>query len=521
MAEMLKRRSLTPVLAVSVVALLALALVLLSSGGSKGAAVGTLAGYMPPDSVVYVQTDLKPGAEARAEVDRAVRRLTGNQLTPAIDDLFDRFPGGIDFRTEVEPWLSGPVAVATGGSREGWGLAAAVDDTVAAREFVDGLQGEGDIPGGGRVGIIGGTLVAAGSDRQLDRMAAAIEGDSLAATDAFEQMSAQFRSDGVADVFINNGTLLDTLADYGDKRGEDPAGMGFDAGSLIEALGIEPEGTGTAMSLLVEGDRISLVGKSGLKTGVVAGDASSLIGSFPAGTVLAAGTSGVGEGAGELLDALKQAGDRSDDSQNPGGIPDAASPGATDGLGGVLDKTSVFGIDFRGVVASLDTAGVFVTGNSPETMRGAIVATSSDPELIRDSVDRISSFGALAGGDFLKPLPAGLDGFSIVLPGVPGGRVAFGYSEDKLAIGLGVATVRQALKPAGRTLADTGLFRQADDSLSVGGLNLFVRPAALAPLIRQGAASFAARLARFAAGIQSVAGGSDDGSFELDLNLRK
>ena len=518
----LKHRSVPPILALSVVVLLALGFVLLGSSGSQGAATGTLARYMPPDSVAYAQTDLKPGGEAGREVSRAVRRLTGIRLNPAIDDLFDNLVGGIDYRTGVEPWLAGPVAVAAGPSREDWSLAAEVDDATAARQFEAGLREGGDLPAGISTGVIGDALVVAGSEKQFGRMSSAAEGDSLSDTDAFDRMFAGIQGEGIAQVFISNEALFDAVGNYG------AATDGFDAGSVIETLGIDPEGTATAMSVEVDGDQISLSGESDLRPDSAGGEASDLIGSFPADAVLAAGVSGTGESAGELLDALEEK------AVSDGPPVDGAGAGADSGPGGLLDQASVLGIDLRELVGSLETVGVFVTPDRAESVRGAIVATTSDPALIAESVDRISTFGALAGGDFFKPLPAELEGFSVTLPGVPGGRVAVGHRGDRLAIGLGLAPVSDALRTSGRTLADTPAFDEATASLEVAGINLFARPKLLAPLARKKAESHGARdengfgkdlpeypfsPGRLLSAVESIAGGTGDGSFEVDLNL--
>jgi hypothetical protein len=372
-------------------------------------------------------------------------------------------------------------------------------------------------------------------------MSAAYEGDSLAETEAFGQIPNELQTGGVAQVFVDNGKLLAQLEAAGGKGGDrqsDGSGefgmfggitAGFDLSALVDSLGIEPDGTGTAMNLEVTGGQISLTGETGLESASTGGDASSLIEGFPAGTVMAVGASGVGAQLDDLLDALDQQTAEGSDSSG-----ESSDPGQ---IGGLLDQASVFGIDARELIASLDDFGLFVTGTTPKKMRGALVATSEDPDLIAGSIDQISSLGAFAGPDFLKPLPHGMSGFSVSLPetaGMPGMpetagmRIAVGYHGDKLAIGLGVQSVRQALQPGDRTLGDTALFGRAADSLNLDAINLFARPAAFAGLAGRKALSGGKRAgdfpvlpARLMSGVESVAGGSADGSFEIDLNLRK
>lgn len=158
------------------------------------------------------------------------------------------------------------------------------------------------------------------------------------------------------------------------------------------------------------------------------------------------------------------------------------------------------------------------------------MATTSDPDLVGDSIRSIATFGAFAGGDLFKPLPDGIEGFSIALPGMGSDRVAVALEGDRLVIASGVGPVRKALSPGNRTLGDTDLYRQASSAFAEGELSLFATPSAFAPLVRDKAGKYAAgpaskdrknRMVRLVEAIETVAAGSGgDGSFEVELGLR-
>ncbi len=519
MPEILKRRSTPPILALSAVVLLVVVFVLLNGGGSKGAANSGLAGYMPPDSVAYAETDLRPDGRVAAGLDQGVRTLTGRSLSASLDEAFSRSnKSGIDYRRDIEPWLAGPVAVSTGASRTEAGLVAEASDVDAVAAFAEGLSAGGDLPDGAQAEVVGDALVVASSQAWLDRMREAFAGESLADTPVFTGSMADLPEGGVASLFISNAALLRTI------ESED-----FALSPILETLGIEPEGTGTAMTLSIDGNVVSLQGSSGLATGVGMTGADELIESFPADSLLAAGSGNVGESLSALIETVDQtgaapegtgAGEGADSGQGVG--PDA---------GGLLGQASAFGIDLPELIASIESAGVFVTGENGKDLGGALVAITSDPELVGETIDSVTSLGAFAGPDFFRPLPDGLDGFSVALPGMPAGRVAVAADGDRLAVALGVKAARQALDPGARSLGDTGLYREATSTLSGQGVSLFATPSAIVPLIAKKADSYggpahggkagAKRMKRLIEGIETVVAGSGEGgSFEVDLGLK-
>ncbi len=513
MPGILKRRSTPPLLAVVALAVLVVVFVLLNGGGSRGATDAGLAGYAPADSVVYVETDLRPDGLVAAEVDEVARSLTGSSVSATLQKAFGRHgESGIDYGEDVEPWLAGPVAFAAGESRAEAGLVVEAVDPEAAGAFARELSRSGHLPGDARAEVAGDALLVASSQAWLTRMNEAVAGESLDDTPLFENSMADLPEGGVASLFVSNEQLLESLGSANSA-----------ISPLLDALGIEPEGTATAMTMEVDRGGISIKGSSGLAAGIEAAGAGDLIGGFPADSVLAAGSTGVGETLGALIASADQAG------LVPNDPPDGES-GAT-GAGGLFGQASAFGVDLQSLAESLESAGVFITDNGADGLRGAIVATTSDPELVGETIRSLAALGAFAGPDLLRPLPQGLDGFSIALPGMKGSRVAVATEGERVVIALGVEAAEQALNPGDRTLADTGRYREAASKLAVGEMSLFAAPSALVPALGsklgerglpwRGQAEAVKPMKRLLSAVQTVAAGTgEDGSFELDLDLK-
>ncbi len=215
---------------------------------------------------------------------------------------------------------------------------------------------------------------------------------------------------GIADFFLSNEGLLSVV------EAEQPAVSG-----MLETLGVDLEGAATAMTLTIDGDIVSLEGSTGLAGEGEPVGADGLIESFPADSLIAAGAGNVGENPGGLLGAAEQT-----EADTDGASPE--QDGEVQGLDGIFGQAEAFGVDIPALIASLESAGVFVSGQKPAELGGALVATTSDPDLVAETIGSISTLGAFAGGDFFRPLPDGLDGFSVALPGMDGksGRIVVG-----------------------------------------------------------------------------------------------
>jgi len=506
MPGILKRRSTPPILAVSAVALLVVAFVLLSGGGSQGAAATGLAGYAPPDSVAYAEADLRPDGRVASEVDEFVQALTGMSLEEAVTGALGRSEAGA--AAGIGSWPAGPVAIAAGDGREEVGLIAEVADTGAADDFAGEVRAGEGFPEGARVEVVGDALVFSRSPAWFDRISGAFEGESLADSSLYREAMEDAPGDSIASLFVSDSAVLSAAASA------DPRLSG-----LLEAMGIEPRGTATVVTLSLEGGVASLEVSGGPAAGRAFAGADGLIAGFPADSVLAAGSGDVGESLAALIAAA-------DGSRGAGDDADPAPGGGSGRPGALLEQASVFGIDLQELASSLESAGVFVTGSSGGVPEGALVATTSDPELVRDSIESVAALGGFAGAGLFRPLPTGLEGFSVAIPGMEGRRVAVAADGDRLTVALGVEAARQALDPGPRTLGDTDLYRRSTSGLSGDGVSLFAIPAALpAPLSRSAGYRHGGEAARKAAvelisSVETVvAGPGRDGGLEIEIDL--
>ena len=508
MPAALKRLSAPRLIGLLTVGVLALILVLAGGSGSQGAPITGLAAHAPPETMVYAETDLEPDGRVSAEVDRSLERLTGMDLDTALGRAMGR-GAGIDYLEEIQPWAAGPVAVSLGVSRSDFGLIAETDDPKDAESFADDLRSRRILPEAAKVGMVGDSLVLAASREWFDRISSAAEGESLADTAAFADSIGKLPDGGMATFFISNAVLVRAIQEEG-----------FAASSVLGMLGVETGNPGTAMALLAGADRIRLEGSTGLDAGVAGGGAGELMASFPVNSLLAAGIDDAGRSLTELTEAVDQTGTVP--------VPGSGDGDAPSGIESLLGQASAFGVDLPALIESLDQVALFVTGRAGAEMRGAVVATTSDPELVRESVRSISDLGAFTGGDLFQKLGGALEGFSIALPGMPS-RVVVATRGERLAIGLGNAAVRRGLMPGSRTLGDTALFRESIDHLTDTAPLLFARPAPFASLLRGGVAKHGGaadrpkvrQAIRSLRGIESVvAGTGDGGSLEIDLSLR-
>ncbi len=145
---MIRTRLSLPVLA----ALAAIAIAGCGSG-SGGDSNADLAGFAPPGSLIFVEGEVRPSGELKAEVDAIASTVAG------IDNLGDRVVSELessarddgepfDFEVEVEPWLGERASVAfreldEDGDPSNPVVAIEATDADAAQEFIDNQAKQG------------------------------------------------------------------------------------------------------------------------------------------------------------------------------------------------------------------------------------------------------------------------------------------------------------------------------------------------------------------------------------------
>lgn len=516
----------------SVVAVTAATLALAACGGgdSESSPVSDLAGFVPPDAAVYIQGSLKPPEDVQANADGIAEKLTGSTLSDQLESALAASDSEVDYEADVKPWLgdnaamyvdqsalatsgigtsamASDVAVDAGGS-PGFGVVVETTDRDAAQEFIDGQAKSGttgeyegvsysSLKGDEAVaGIVDDNLVAADDVAGFKAMVDANSGDSLADNKGFGEVSGKVDDGSLVNVFVGNPTAA------ADAQGVDFSG-------LYKAFGVDPEMAGAMFSLVPEQDVISIRSYTAEQPELSAGDASDLIASFPANTVFAMGTGDLGENATKVIETLDKE-----------GIPGVLRPGQ---LGQTLDQVSQQGIDVRSLVENLQDLGLFVQGDGPRRLGGALVLTSSDLGSVRSSFKAITGLIRLAGDNSVKPLGGGLTGISVLTPELPGRPVVFAVGTDRIVVAVGMPAAQQALKADGADLGSEADFKEASDSLE-GPLSMYAKPAVIARFMAMspGAdpemAQAAAIIGKFS--YLAVGQGADEGSGELNLGLK-
>ncbi len=505
----------------SLVAAAAVALTLAAcGGGSDSSPVSGLAEYIPPDAAVYVQGAIKPDSEVQARTDEITKRLTGSTIREMLDGTLASSDSGVDFEADVKPWLGDNAAMyvdqtaisgassLSGASDTGYGTVVETSDKDAAQAFIDdqakaGSTGEYEgvsysaLKGDTAVaGIVDDNFVAATDVAGFKLMVDAEKGDSLEDNEGFGEVSDKVDDGSLVNVYVGNPA---TAAEA----------QGMDYSGLYKAFGVDPDKAGAMFSLVPQENEISIRGYSADQPDLSAGDASDLIASFPANTVFAMGSGDLGKNATKVIDTLDKE-----------GVQGMLKPGQ---LGQTLDQVSEQGIDVRSLVENLQDFGLFVQGDGPRRLGGALILTSSDLGSIRSSFKALSGLIRLAGDNSVKPLGGGMTGLSVRTPELPGRPVVFAVGTDRVVIAIGMPAAKQALKGEGADLGSDAGFKAARESLN-GPLAMYAKPEVIARFMAMspGSAADTAQAAEILSKFSYMAAGQgeDEGSVEFNLGLK-
>jgi len=195
--------------------------------------------------------------------------------------------------------------------------------------------------------------------------------------------------------------------------------------------------------------------------------------------------------------------------------------GGSDAILGLVSAQA--GLDVKKDLLSwMGEGAVFVTGDSPATIGGALVVKSKDPAATRAAVPKLGSLiSRFATGATVSDLQAsGVDaGITVRAQGVPA-PIQIAAAGDRFVIAVGQGALQEAISPSSR-LGDQADFKSAAATL---GDNL--KPTAYVAVSRLGSlAAFLGKdtqqardtLARFTA---LVAADRGDGRFRASLGLR-
>ncbi len=477
LAKMLKIRHSIPVIAI--VGALAVAG---CGGGSDSSASGgsELASLAAPGSLVFVEGDLKPSGELKANVDSVAQKVAGvkNLGDFVIGELESSAKAdgeSVDFASEVEPWLGERAGIAferlVDGELSEPLIAVESTNPKATQSFIDKRASTGSEPskdvsykgvdfkvGGSEndaVGLIGELLVLADSEKEFKAAVDASNGESLGDEDRFQEAIATTTKGSLADVYVDVGGILEQSDDQIDPQ----------ARGVLENSGIDPSDATAVASVIPQSEQIQVDLSSNLGgEKAPAGDVSDLLGSLPANSFAAVAFSDFGEQLEEAIDSIDES-----------GVPPNLKPNE------LKSTLAQGGIDLDKIAGSFEDGAVFAENANGDNVSGALVATSNSNE----ASEAIASLGTLLRGANVPGITAvtgKASGFSVSNTGQLGDKPVVVVAKDKrVAIGYGLANALVALNPgSGPTLADQASYKAAAAALGKTPISAFVDgPAAL------------------------------------------
>jgi hypothetical protein len=461
-------------LSISVFALLAALLVAGCGGGSSSSGSSSSpASLASPGSLVYVEGDLKPTGELKSNVDSVAKTIAGiNNLGEFVVSELEssaRSEGEpVNFAKEVEPWLGKTAGVAfedlEGEELSEPLIAIQTTNAKATQEFIDkqasagkapykGLSYEGiDFkvggPEGNAIGVIGEWLVIADGEKAFKAAVDASNGESLGGEDRFQTAFDAASNGSLANIYVDVGGLIKQSGGKTDSQSEE----------ILQSAGIDPN-EATAVASVIPGSNQIEVDLSSELNGEKApsGDASKLLESMPADSVAAFAVSGFNEQLEEAIDELDAA-----------GIPPELPPNE------LKNTLSQAGVDLDKIAASLEDAAVFATGNSRNSLGGALVVTAKGSE----AAEAITGLGVLLRGAHVPGVTAvsgNATGFSVHSPTLGKKPIVVIAKGSRIAIGYGLAPALQGLEAgSGPSLAGSTAYKAAVSSLGKTPISAFV-----------------------------------------------
>ncbi|MGH8869796.1 MAG: DUF3352 domain-containing protein [Actinomycetes bacterium] len=419
----------------------------LRSGGSQPENV------LPGDAVAFAKLDLDPSAGQKLAALRFMRQfptledqVKGDDLRRSLYEALSEGEGdleGVDYETDVEPWLGQRVGIAAlppakGGGDEPVGVVALqVTDEDAAREGIRTIaEASGESPPG--VATLDGYALVAENQKTADDAASQAEGSSLAESGQFTDDMEAIGEPGVSTGWFD----LDGLARLAGGSGEQSASAMLG--------GAAPVSGRLAYAVRFDGDDLEAVAKARGVKGVkdVGGDGDTGLARLPESTVAAMGVANGGE-------LVRQGWDQAyaDAQGTPAGqqlqllIAQAESFGFAlpDDLATLFGSSFTLALDEGGLNGAVPRVGARVTTDTTEAlalldkleqlagpMLGQVLVRRPTEDGIVVTSD--PSYAAQLGSDGAL---GQTDGFQAALPEVDGADFAVWVDLDRLASALG------------------------------------------------------------------------------------
>jgi hypothetical protein len=467
------------VLPVLLAALAALLIAGCGDGSDDGGSGTDPASVAPPQAPVFIEFAVQPDAEASEDIDALAKQIAGvdnlgDLIVTELENSASEDGEELDYEEEVEPWLG-----ERGGlflqeyeedDFEGYGVAVQTTDEETTRDFVDKqIESSDEEATDGSyegvdfavqedettIGVFDGLVVLAEDEAIFKAMVDASGGESLGGESVFTDAVADVPGESVADVYVDIGALIEESGGEIDSETE----------LFLDTVGIEPDEATAVASLVPGSDQVEIDLSTDLSgDSPPSGDASEVLGSLPATAVAAFASAEFGKRFDESIDRFDEK-----------GIP-------SEGIGPNQLKKGLkqAGVDIEEIASSLGDAGVYVTGNSENSLGGALVLESDDADQAKATVSNLGLFLRSTGTTGVTKITQGASGFSVRSPELGRQPVVVAAKGSRIAIGYGLAPTLSSFQEANKTLADTDGYNKALDALGGTPIAMYADgPAAL------------------------------------------
>ncbi|HXR61217.1 MAG TPA: DUF3352 domain-containing protein [Solirubrobacterales bacterium] len=460
-------------------ALVALFAVGCGGGGGEDGGSGTdPAAVMPADAPFFTNLTIRPEGETKQNIEALAKEIAGvddlgelivTELETSASDDGEKF----DYEKEVEPWLGEEAGLFLEEYQdedfEGYGAALQTSDEDAAREFVDKQVEASDesFEDGSyegvdfkvqedetTIGVFEGLVVFAEDETIFKSMVDAAGGENLAGAETYSSAVADVPDESAVDTYVDIGALIK------EAGGE----IDSDTRLFLDSVGIEPEEATAVASLVPGSDNLEIDLSTNLSgDDPPSGDASELLGELPGTSVGAFASAEFGKRFSEGIDQIDKE-----------GIPGEVPPNQ-------LKKTlKQAGVDLESIAGSIGDVGLYVTGNSPSTLGGALVMESDDATQAKNTVSNIGLFLRKANVPGYTRINGEASGFSIRTPELGRQPVVVVSKDSRIAIGYGLAPTTAVFDGSGKSLSDQPAYKEAVSALGSTPPTAFVDgPAAL------------------------------------------
>ena len=453
-------------------------LFLFSAGADRAA---TLA---PANSAFYVNVFLQPSTGQQMNLSGLIGRLPGFADEASLDEKVDQIVqnllsgSGIDYRTQVKPWLGNQVAIAgrpgsTDPAEAETVVIAEVKDPDTARTAVADLVAEGDE-----------SFTAesyGGVDLQVGETAtyAFVEGMLVIGTTS-DEVRAVVDASGDAESLADRADFREAMAAL---PADHLASAFVDVAAIGEATGVDnavPEASTASAVLVAERDGLRLSGSAPLSAADAASPdatqtesaASTLAEWMPPGTVAEAVLFGLRQ---TLEDAEAAAGSA------PGGDEitstlDTLRAVAAFGLGIDIDNDLLPLLDRE--------VGLAITGFDGDLPSGTLLLRPDDPEAAADALGRVAERLGTIGGSSEETDVDGTTVTTLAIPDV--GELAYAVVDGTVVIGLASDDVGAAIAAhgSGESLATADDYRRTFEVAGTrSGAEVYVDIGALVELL--------------------------------------